>query len=231
MSPKDALKTRARGISLGLYAGDVGALGATALMARGWGADILHFDEMDGNFVPAFVGGAPLVGAVRKGAPDAFLDVHLMHARPAAQVGAYLKAGADLITVHGEAPGAAEALAAIGESARPVLAGLALMPATEPDPALLAAADLILVLALDPRDGAKPDIAAACARIRALRERTQHTAPLIAFDGGVTLEVIDQIAAARPDMIVSGSAVMKHENPRAAFERMRAAWQKATNAT
>ena len=227
MSHREALKARARGISLGLYAGDLGALAAMAAKVHDWGAPALHFDEMDGNFVPGFLGGAPLVAAMRKAVPEAFLDVHLMHARPLAQVPAYLKAGADLICVHGEAEGAGAALAAIRAADRPVLAGLALMPSTRPDPELLAGADLILVLSLDPRDGSKPDISTACARLEVLRNSTNATKPLLAFDGGVTLDAIDEIAAARPDMIVSGSAVLKNQNPQAAFEQMRAAWQKA----
>ena len=226
-----ALKIRARGISLGLYAGDVGALDTTARSARTTGADILHFDEMDGHFVPGFLGGPPLIAAVRKAVPTAFLDVHLMHASPLSQVAAYVKAGADLLSVHAEADGAAHALEAIRNAARPVLAGLALMPGSEPDPELLARADLVLILSLDPRIGSKPDISAACTTLRALRKSTNQTKPLLAFDGGVTLDVIDQIAAARPDMIVSGSAVMKHENPAGAFEQMRAAWQKAHQVT
>ncbi len=227
MKAKDELKRRARGISLGLYAGDLSMLGETARTAMEWGADILHFDEMDGNFVPPFLGGAALVAATRKAVPEAFLDVHLMHARPAAQVGAYLKAGADLITVHAEAEGAAEALAAIAQADRPVLAGLALAPETTPDPALIGLADLLLVLSLDPRCMSKPDISAACQRLRTLRNSTNPTnPPLLAFDGAVTPDVMDEIAAARPDIIVSGSAIMKAEEPRAAFARMKAAWQK-----
>ena len=222
-----ALKARARGISLGLYAGDMGALAETARAAREMGATILHFDEMDGTFAPPFLGGAALVAAVRGAVPEAFLDVHLMHARPAAQVGAYLEAGADLISVHAEAEGAAGALEAIRAAARPVLAGLALAPGTDPDPALVARADLILVLSLDPRSMSKPDISAACAALEALRNSTNRTKPLLAFDGGVSLDTIDRIAAARPDMIVSGSAVMKHARPAEAFAQMRAAWQKA----
>ena len=228
MKAKEALRQRARGISLGLYAGDLAALGETARTAMEWGADILHFDEMDGNFVPPFLGGAPLVAATRKVVPGAFLDVHLMHARPAALVGAYLKAGADLITVHAEAEGAGDALSAIAAAERPVLAGLALAPGTTPDPALIAQADMVLVLSLDPRDMSKPDITAACKRLERLRATTKgQQAPLFALDGGVTLDVIDEIAAARPDMIVSGSAVMKNDNPHAAFEQMRRSWQTA----
>jgi ribulose-phosphate 3-epimerase len=222
---RGTLRARARGLSLGLYAGDLAALGETARTAAARGARILHFDEMDGRFVPAFLGGAPLVAAVRRAVPDALLDVHLMHARPAPLVAAYAGAGADLITVHAEAEGAAEALDAIRAAERPVLAGLALMPGTRPDMALLERADLVLVLALDPRDGSKPDISAACARVRTLANSTIPTNPLVALDGGVTLESIGEIAAARPDMIVSGSAVLKAADPAGAFARMHAAWQ------
>ena len=230
MSGREKLRERARGISLGLYAGDLAALGETARRARAWGAEILHFDEMDGNFAPPFLGGAPLVDAVRRAVPEAFLDVHLMHTRPTSQVPAYLGAGADLISVHAEAEGAAEALAAIRAAERPVLSGLALAPGSEPDPALLTMADVVLVLSLDPREMSRPDIAAACRRLVALRRSiTAGNPPLFAFDGGVTLATIEEIAAARPDMIVSGSAIMKADDPRAAFGRMAAAWQKQQN--
>ena len=229
----EQLKTRARGISLGLYAGDLGAVSDSVHMIEGWGAGIVHFDEMDGCFVPPFLGGAPLIGAARKAALDAICDAHLMIARPIDHVSAYVKAGADLITVHAEAEQPGEALARIraeaAKAGRPVLAGLALMPRTDPDPALLEMADLILVLSLDPRDGMPPDITTACKRMMDLRQTTSATRPLMVFDGGVTLDTIPEIAAARPDMIVSGSAVMKSDDPARAFAQMRTAWQKAQN--
>jgi len=223
------LKSRARGISLGLYAADLGHLGDAAGRARGWGCDILHFDEMDGEFVPAMIGGP---GVVRAVGGDMLRDVHLMIAHPARHVAAYVQAGADIITVHAEAPDAADAIAGIRAAAdragRPVLAGLALMPGTDPDAigALLALApDMFLVLSLDPRDGRPADIPAACARLRDVRDRTRATRPVLAFDGGVTLNSINEIAACAPDIIVSGSAVMKADDPMNAFGQMQKAWQ------
>lgn len=225
--PTDALKHRARGISLGLYAADLGALGAAAQTARGWGCTTLHFDEMDGCFVPAMIGGSAFVKAAGS---DLLRDVHLMVSRPSAHVGRYVKAGADIITVHAEAPDAPEAIAAIRAAAaaenRPVLAGLGVMPGTDLDeiaPLLALEPDLLLVLSLDPRDGTPADIPAATARLELLRERTASTRPVLAFDGGVTLDSIAEIAAAGPDLIVSGSAVFKADDPKTAFATMRTA--------
>lgn len=231
----DNLKQRARGISLGLYATDLGNLSAAAQKARDWGCGIAHFDEMDGNFVPAMIGGPGFVKASGQGL---LRDVHLMIARPSSQVAGYVKAGADMITVHAEAPDASEAIAGIRSAARqagrPVLAGLGLMPGTDPDDIgdlLALEPDLILVLALDPRDGSPADIPAACARLAGLRHRTAATRPVLAFDGGVTLASIREIAACAPDLIVSGSAVLKADNPEAVFADMQAAWKNTRGET
>ena len=221
-----ALKNRARGLSLGIFAADLGALRQGARDVVDWGGDILHFDIMDGVFVPGMIGGPGFVKALDTGT---MRDVHMMVARPSQHVASYVAAGADIVTVHAEAPDAAEALALIRAEAeaagRPVLAGLGLMPGTSLEdaaPLLALAPDLILVLSLDPRGSAGPNIPAACARLHALRARTAGFAPVLAFDGGVTLDSISEIRAARPDMIVSGSAVFKANDPADAFRRMTA---------
>jgi ribulose-phosphate 3-epimerase len=228
----EKLKQRARGISLGLYAGDLGDLRNVANRAAGWGCDIVHFDEMDGCFVAAMIGGPGLVKALDSGP---LRDVHLMVDNPAHHIPAYIKAGADIIYVHAEAKGAADAIAATRDTAdRPVLAGLALMPGTSvADAADLLALnpDIILVLSLDPRTGTNPDITAACTKLAELRGHYGPDCPSLAFDGGVTADTITQIAAARPDIIVSGSAVMKAENPATAFAEMQAVWQNAQQPT
>ncbi len=226
MTPIQTLKARARGISLGLYAADLGVLRHAAVQAKSWDCDILHFDEMDGGFVPAMIGGPGLVRCVGDGA---LRDVHLMINNPADHVAAYVNAGADLIVVHAEADGAGQALSLIRDAAthagRPVLAGLGLMPGTDLQVARNLAPDMVLILSLDPRNGASPDISKACMRLMDMRQSLPDA--LMAFDGGVTADSIDQIAAARPDMIVTGSAVMKSDNPARAFAGMQRAWQKA----
>lgn len=220
------LKSRSRGISLGLFAADLANLQEAANSAASWGCDLLHFDVMDGVFVPGMTAGPGFVKALDTGM---LRDVHLMVEKPAQHVASYVKAGADIITVHAEAKGAAEAISAIRLSAaaagHPVLAGLGIMPGTSLEKIsdlLDLKPDLILVLSLDPRGKIPPDITAACDRLTELRAMFGASGPLLAFDGGVTLDSIAEIAACQPDMIVSGSAVFGAGNPQAAFKAMAA---------
>ena len=213
----DDLKSRTRGISLGLFAADLGNLRRSAQNVAEWGCNILHFDIMDGVFVPQMIGGPGFVAAMDVGM---LRDVHLMVQNPADHVESYIKAGADMITVHAESDGAAEAIKAIQASERLVLAGLALMPGTSLEdaaPLLALNPDMILVLSLDPR-GTPPDIPAACARLSELRGL--KTGAVLAFDGGVTRDSIDEIAACAPDMVVSGSAVLGAKKPKRAYTAM-----------
>jgi ribulose-phosphate 3-epimerase len=222
----DTLKGHARGISLGLYVADHGDFRKNIAKSAGWGCGILHFNVMDGVFVPQMTGGPGFVKAL-----DSVLlrDVHLMIENPADHVASYVAAGADIITVHAEAKDAEKALLAIGDAAdkaeRPVMAGLGLMPGTSIEsiaPLLELAPDMILVLSLDPRTKSPPDITKACTRLSRLRSLCNSFNPVLAFDGGVTLETIDEIADCTPDMIVSGSAVLGAANPDAAFKAMTA---------
>ncbi len=217
-----ALKSRCRGVSLGIMAADQGHLRLAARQTAAWGCKILHFDVMDGVFVPAMTAGPANVKVLNNGQ---LRDVHLMIDAPLTQVASYVAAGADMITVHAEASNAGAAITAIRDAAdkadRPVLAGLALMPGTslEQVPDLLALSpDMILILSLDPRTKNPPDIKFACARVAELRQIAPDA--VLAFDGGVTLETLPEIAAANPDMIVSGSAVFGAKNPQSAFEAM-----------
>ncbi len=211
------LKSRAKGISLGLFAADLGNLRRAAQNVAEWDCDILHFDIMDGVFVPQMIGGPGFVAAMDLGL---LRDVHLMVQDPAAHVESYIKAGADMITVHAESDNAAEAIKIIQASERPVMAGLALMPGTSLEdaaPLLALNPDMILVLSLDPR-GTPADIPAACARLTELRKIAPDA--MLAFDGGVTLDSIAEIAACAPDMVVSGSAVLGAKKPKRAFAAM-----------
>ncbi|WP_456391319.1 ribulose-phosphate 3-epimerase [Profundibacter sp.] len=220
MNIKD-LKSRTRGISLGLFSADLGNLRRTAQNVAEWGCKSLHFDVMDGVFVPQMTGGPGFVAAMDVGM---LRDVHLMVQNPADHVESYIKAGADMITVHAESDGAAEAIEKIKASERPVLAGLALMPGTtltDAAPLLALNPDMILVLSFDPRGSIPIGITATCARVTELRSVAPDA--VLAFDGGVTKDSITEIAACAPDMVVSGSAVMGAKKPKRAYTAMRKA--------
>ena len=175
-SAAHSLRRRCRGVSAGIFAADAGKLQEAALAAASWGGTLLHFDVMDGVFVPAITGGSLFVKAL---ATAMARDVHLMVDRPSRHVSAFAEAGADIITVHAEADDAADALKSVRSASdrlqRPILAGLALMPDTSIESAAHLFGlkpNLILVFALDPRRGTAPDIARACEKFDALAERT-----------------------------------------------------------
>ena len=222
MTPK--LKHNQTRLSLGIFAADLGALIAAGRDVESWGGELLHFDVMDGVFVPQLTGGA---GFVAGHSDDLLMDVHLMVQRPADQVEAFVKAGADILTIHIESDEPEKALDKARMVARAlgkdILVGYALMPGT--DLALLDALletqpDIILVLALDPRTGGQVDVSAACARVRRLKKL--HPSVLVEFDGGVTMDTAAEIAASGADLIVSGSAIFKAPDRSAAFKEMNA---------
>ena len=219
------LKSRASGIGVGIFAAPAAAIAeAVGQLAS---AQVLHFDVMDGVWVPQVTGGPAFVAAF---AGRYLCDVHLMVADPAAQVGAFAEAGADILTIHAEAEGAAEALARVRAASarlgRPILAGLAILPGTDPETLadlLDLRPDLILVVALDPRDGTPADVGAAARRLADLRARTAEFAPVMALDGGITEATIPTVALAGPDLVVSGSAIFKAADPAATLARLEAA--------
>lgn len=233
---RESLREQARGISVGLFAAPLGALADAAREIAGWGARIAHFDVMDGVFVPAITAGPGFVSALDDALGDSLgdgmlRDVHLMVADPAAQVDTFARAGADIITIHAEAPSAKQALDAVRAASdrlgRSILAGLAIMPGTPLEslaPLLDPMPDLILVLALDPRDGAPADLVKAGERLRTLDEMVAPHRPLMAIDGGVTLDTIAAAAAQGPDMIVSGSAIFRAPDPAEAFRSLNQTW-------
>lgn len=219
-----ALGSRSRGISLGIFAGDAGNYRGNVDAAATWGCNVLHFDVMDGVFVPQISGGP---GFVKSLASGMVLDAHLMVHQPADHVESFVAAGADIITIHAESERPADALNAIRQSARDtdrtVLAGLAILPDTSIDELgglIDLNPDLILVAALDPRTKEPADVSRACDRVLDIRKRFGSDCPLIEFDGGVTLETIEDIASAAPDLVVTGSAVLRADQPEAAFKKM-----------
>ena len=183
------------------------------------GAQMLHFDVMDGHFVPNISFGVPVLASLHKGIPSAFFDVHLMISHPLAYVEPFAKAGADLINFHIEAEDdPAAVLAAIRAAGRKT--GMTIKPGT-PVEALfpwLDQLDLVLVMSVEPGFGGQKFMPAALDKLAALKARRQEKglAFLLEVDGGVNAETAPPCAAAGADVLVAGSAVFAAADPAAA---------------
>lgn len=179
----------------------------------------LHFDVMDGVFVPNISVGLPVLSSLAKALPAARYDVHLMITNPARYVAAFAKAGADIITFHIEAEGnAAETARAI--RAQGCRAGVSLRPGTPVEKLypLLCEVDLVLVMSVEPGFGGQPFMPAAPGRIQNVRREAQrqNTPLLIEVDGGVDEKTAPACIRAGADILVAGSAIFGAQNPAAA---------------
>jgi ribulose-phosphate 3-epimerase len=188
------------------------------------GADWLHFDVMDGHFVPNISVGPLGVAAARRAAPGLVLDVHLMIAHPDGYVEEFVRAGADIVTVHVEAVHhihrTLQAIRALG-----VPAGVTLNPGTplgsiEP---VLGEADLVLVMSVNPGFGGQKFIPSALERVREARRMldARGSKALLEVDGGVTAENATALREAGADVLVAGTAVFGSPDYAAAIQKIR----------
>lgn len=171
--------------------------------------DWIHVDVMDGQFVPNFTFGMPIVAAIDK-LCNKPLDVHLMMKNPGQYLEAFRKAGADCLTVHYEAcPHLHRNLQQIRSLG--AKAGVALNPHSPVDLLfdILEEIDLVCIMSVNPGFGGQKFIYSSLRKIERLREEIdrRNLSTLIEIDGGVGLQNAERILQAGADVLVAGSAV------------------------
>lgn len=194
-------------------------------------APLVHFDVMDGCFCPMMTLGPPVIKAVRTPLRK---DVHLMIADPLEKVAEYVKAGADVITVHVEScrhiHRVLQAMAGMknaNDAARGLARGIALNPGTplEALDPLLGEVEMVLLLAVNPGWSGQTFIGSTFARMARAREMIAASGGdvILAVDGGITRENVGEVVAAGADLVVAGSAVFDGKTPLPNAEAMLAA--------
>ncbi len=196
-------------IAPSILAADFARLGEEIAAVTAAGADFIHVDVMDGHFVPNLTIGPAVVAGLRPYSKLPF-DVHLMISPVDPLVPAFVKAGADIVSVHPEAgPHLHRTLQTIRAAGK--RSGVAINPGTPVEAALqvLDEVDLVLVMSVNPGFGGQafiPSQLAKIARLRAAIDALGRTIDL-AVDGGITAETAPPVIAAGADFLVAGTAV------------------------
>lgn len=202
----DRLRSRVPVIAPSMLKCDFGNLHRELELLDAAGSEVLHWDVMDGHFVPNLSYGAMVIERTR-GMTRAIFDAHLMISDPAKYLNDYLKAGCDCITFHIEAvPEPRALLKRIRES--DVVAGLAINPGTpvERIQPYLAECDLVLVMSVEPGFGGQKFIPGALEKLRQVRKLAAPDL-VLSVDGGVGHSTVADCAQAGADLFVVGSAI------------------------
>ncbi len=176
------------------------------------GADILHLDIMDGNFVPNITIGIPVVEAISKVAKVP-LDVHLMIEEPSRYLKEFIKAGASYISFHVEAEKHIHRAIDLAKNLGAKV-GLALNPATPifvlED--ILPILDFVLIMTVNPGFGGQRFLDFTLEKIKKLKKiiKEKNLNILIEVDGGIKLNNVEKVLKAGANIIVSGSGIFSN---------------------
>jgi len=219
--------TPAYKIAPSILSADFARLGEEVRSIEQAGADLIHFDVMDGHFVPNLSFGIPVLESVRK-ITKLPLDVHLMIEDPARYLEQFVRAGANSISVHAEV---CEDLSAIADRMHQlgIRAAIAINPETEPTRVLEAAAhlDMILVMSVHPGFGGQGFIPESIGKVETIRrELKRHDLDVdLEIDGGIKVENIGLAARAGANVFVSGSGIFGRPDYAEIIRQMRAELQ------
>ncbi len=206
-----------------LLSADFARLGAHIAEVEAAGATMLHFDVMDGHFVPNLTMGTPVLQSIRK-ITRAHLDVHLMITNPDAFVPVFVEAGADSVSVHQEAcPHLDRTLRLIQSEG--ALAGVVLNPSTPVSTLdeVLDVVDFVLIMSVNPGFGGQKFLQNSLNKVRQLAER-RHRLGLsfkIEIDGGIGASNAADAVRAGAEWLVAGNSVFGAPDPGAALVALR----------
>ncbi|QLY81978.1 ribulose-phosphate 3-epimerase [Clostridium intestinale] len=198
-------------IAPSILSADFAKLGEDIVAIDKAGADFIHIDVMDGNYVPNISIGLPVIKSIRKYTEKTF-DVHLMIEEPGRFIDDFIAVGADLITVHYEADRHVDRTIQYIKS-KGIKAGIVLNPGTPVSMIkdLIPALDMVLIMSVNPGFGGQKFIEYSLNKIAEVKELSEkyNKDLLIQVDGGIDASNIKKVVDAGANVIVAGSAVFK----------------------
>ncbi len=212
-------------IAPSILAADFSKMGETVKQLQECGADLVHCDVMDGNFVPPITFGAQMVKQIRP-LTALPLDCHLMTLHPQTHLEDFVKAGADVISVHVEACGK-DTVPLMREIKKCGVKASAVVNPETPIEELfdcVGEADMLLVMSVHPGWGGQKFIPETLEKLEKLRTfciKCGRGELDIQVDGGVTLENASEIKAAGANVLVAGSTVFRAPDMRAVIASLR----------